>query len=139
MLSFLSKYHDAALLIARLGIGLSYIFVHGGKKLLGGPERWETTGKAIQNLGIEFLPVFWGFMAAFSETIGGLLIILGFFFRPAAALILITMFVAATKHISEGDPLSKIAYPIEMGTIMILFLFFGAGKYSLDMLFWKKG
>ncbi len=138
MLSFLSKYQDGALLFVRLGIGLSYIFVHGGKKLLGGPERWESTGKAIQNLGIEFFPVFWGFMAAFSETIGGLLIVLGFLFRPAATLILITMFVAATRHFSDGDPLSKIAYPIEMGMVMILFLFIGAGKYSFDYKFWGK-
>ncbi|OGU77552.1 MAG: hypothetical protein A2V93_12385 [Ignavibacteria bacterium RBG_16_34_14] len=138
MFSFLSKYQDVALLFARLGIGLSYIFVHGGKKLIGGPERWESTGKAMQNLGIGFFPVFWGFMAAISESVGGLLIILGFFFRPAATLILITMFVAATKHFSDGDPLSKIAYPIEMGMIMILFFSFGAGKYSLDYKFWKK-
>jgi putative oxidoreductase len=138
MFSFLSKYQDGALLIARLGIGLSYIIVHGGKKLISGPERWESYGKVMQNLGIEFFPVFWGFMAAFSETIGGLFLIIGFFFRPAATLILITMFVAATKHFSDGDPLSKIAYPIEMGMIMILFLFIGAGKYSLDYKFWRK-
>ncbi len=138
MLSFLSKYQAGALLVARVGIGLSYVIVHGWKKLIGGPARWESTGKAVQNLGIEFFPALWGFMAAFSESIGGLLLILGFFFRPAAALILITMFVAATKHINDGDSLSKIAYPIEMGMIMILFLFIGAGKYSLDYKFWKK-
>ena len=139
MLSFLSKYQNFALLIARLGIGLSYIFVHGGKKLIAGSERWASTGKAMSNLGIEFFPVFWGFMAAFSETIGGLFLILGLFTRPAAALILITMLVAGIRHYSDGDPLSKIAYPLEMAMIMILFLFIGAGKYSLDYKFWRKG
>ena len=138
MLNFLSKHKDGALLIARIGIGLSYVLVHGGKKLIGGPERWESIGKAMHNLGIDFLPVFWGFMAAFSEAIGGFLIVIGFFFRPAAALILITMFVAATKHFTAGDPLSKFAYPVEMGMIMIVFLFIGAGKYSLDYKFWKR-
>jgi putative oxidoreductase len=77
-------------------------------------------------------------MAAVSESVGGLLLILGLFFRPSAALILFTMLVAATRHFSNGDPLSKIAYPIEMGMIMILFFFIGAGKYSLDYKFWKR-
>jgi putative oxidoreductase len=138
MLRFLSKYQDAALLVARLGIGLSYIIVHGWKKITGGPDVWESYGKAMRNLGIEFFPVFWGFMAAFSEVIGGLFLLAGFFFRPAAALILITMFVAALRHFSSGDPLSKIAYPLEMAMIMILFLFIGAGKYSLDYILWRR-
>ncbi len=138
MLKFLSKYQDIALFIARAGIGLSFIILHGWGKLTGGPDRWRSVGTAMKNLGIEFLPVFWGFMAAFSETIGGLLIILGLFFRPAASLILITMIVAATRHISSGDALSKVAHPVELGLVMLLFLTIGAGKYSFDYLFWKK-
>lgn len=139
MLNFLSKYEDIALLIARLGIGLSYVIVHGWKKIIGGPEKWKSYGKAMQNLGIDFFPEFWGFMAAFSEAIGGLLLITGFFFRPAATLIFITMLVAALRHFSDGDPLSKIAYPLEMAMIMILFIIIGAGKYSLDYKFFRKG
>jgi putative oxidoreductase len=137
-LSFLKKYQDGALLIARVGIGISYVIVHGWKKLIGGPQRWETLGNAMKNLGIEFFPALWGFMAAFTETVGGLLIVLGLFFRSAAALILITMFVAAIRHIVNDDPLSKIAYPIEMAMLMILFLFIGAGRYSFDYKFWRK-
>jgi putative oxidoreductase len=138
MLGFFSKYQDAALLLARIGIGLSFVILHGWRKLIGGPERWESVGGAMKNFGIDYLPVFWGFMAAFSEAIGGLLIILGLFFRPAALLILITMIVAATRHISSGDPLSKIAHPIELGLVMVLFLVIGSGKYSLDYLIKRK-
>jgi putative oxidoreductase len=138
MLGFFSKYQDAALLLARIGIGLSFVILHGWRKLIGGPERWESVGGAMKNFGIDFLPVFLGFMAAFSEAIGGLLIILGLFFRPAALLILITMIVAATRHISSGDPLSKIAHPIELGLVMVLFLVIGSGKYSLDYLIKRK-
>jgi putative oxidoreductase len=138
MLKFLSKYEDVALLLARIGIGLSFVILHGWGKITGGPQRWKSVGTAMKNLGLDFLPVFWGFMAAFSETIGGVLVILGLFFRPAAALVLITMFVAAVKHISAGDPLSKIAHPVELGLVMILFLVIGAGKYSLDYIVWRK-
>jgi putative oxidoreductase len=138
MFRFISKYQDAALLIARIGIGLSFLLVHGWGKITGGPVRWERLGGAMKNFGIEFYPVIWGFMAAFSETIGGALIILGLFFRPAASLILITMIVAATRHIMSGDPLSKVAHPVELGLVMILFLTIGAGKYSLDYKLWKR-
>jgi putative oxidoreductase len=138
VLKFLSKYKDGALLLARIGIGLSFVVLHGWGKLIGGPEKWNSTGNAMKNLGINFLPMFWGFMAAFSEAVGGLLLILGLFFRPAAFLILITMIVAASRHISSGDPLSKISHPVELGLVMILFLTIGAGKYSLDYKFWKN-
>jgi putative oxidoreductase len=136
--SFLSRYKDIALLVARIGIGSSYIIVHGWKKVTGGPQRWESLGGAMKNLGIDFFPVFWGFMAAFAETAGGLLVVIGLFFRPASALILFTMCVAALRHIANNDPLARIAYPIEMSMVLVLFLFIGAGKYSLDYRFWRK-
>jgi len=132
------KFKDLGILIIRIGLGLSYIFIHGGKKILGGPEGWANTGKAISNFGIQFMPAFWGFMAAFAETFGGLLMIVGLFFRPAAALIIITMIVAASNHIAKGDPFARAAYPIELMIVFIGLLFIGAGKYSLDELISKK-
>ena len=138
MLGFFSKYKDVALLIARIGIGLSFVILHGWGKLTGGPERWKSVGSAMKHFGIEFIPVFWGFMAAFSEAVGGALVVLGLFFRPVASLILITMIVAANRHFASGDPLSKIAHPVELGLVMALFLTFGAGKFSLDYLIWRK-
>lgn len=138
MLNRLSKYQDVALLLARIGIGLSFVILHGWGKITGGPDRWKSVGTAIKNLGIDFQPVFWGFMAAVAEGVGGVLIVLGLFFRPAAALIIITMFVAAVKHITAGDPLSRIAHPIELGLVMILFLVIGAGRYSLDYIIRKR-
>jgi putative oxidoreductase len=138
MLGFFSKYKDAALLLARIGIGLSFVILHGWGKLTGGPERWKSVGSAMKNFGIDFLPVFWGFMAAFSESVGGILIVLGLFFRPAALLILLTMVVAAARHIGSGDPLSRIAHPVELGLVMLLFLVIGSGKYSGDYFFRRK-
>ena len=54
------------LLILRIGIGIMFM-LHGAPKLLGGPEQWEKQGRVMQNLGIDFLPAFWGFMAGFSD------------------------------------------------------------------------
>ena len=78
---------QAGLLLLRVGIGVS-IFFHGLPKITGGPETWTAIGGTMSNLGINFAPTFWGFMAAFAETIGGILFALGLFFRPAALLLI---------------------------------------------------
>jgi putative oxidoreductase len=127
----LGKFKDAGLLFSRLIIGASFIYIHGAGKLFGGPERWERTGRAMSNFGIDFLPGVWGFIAACSEFFGGILILLGFFFRPAALLMIITMLVAASRHYYSGD-LLKMAYPLELTAILIVFLFLGPGRYNLE-------
>ena len=100
MLQSSDRCRNLGLLILRLGIGLSMLLFHGYGKLIGGPERWEGLGGQMANLGINFLPVFWGFMAMFAEFFGSILLILGLFFRPAAFLLAGTMFVAAIRHLS---------------------------------------
>ena len=81
----LSKYQDIGLLVARLGIGLGLLFFHGWGKLIEGPERWKGVGGAMSNFGIDFGHTFFGFLASFSESVGGLLIAAGLFFRPRLA------------------------------------------------------
>jgi putative oxidoreductase len=119
------------LLILRIGIGIMFI-LHGWPKITGGPERWEKLGGAMSNLGITQFPVFWGFMAAFAETAGGLLLALGLFFYPACILLLFTMIVAAVMHISKGDGLGGWSQPIELATVVFSLLVTGAGSYRLD-------
>jgi len=123
---------DLGLLIIRIVLGGSYIFVHGLPKILGGPDRWERVGNAVKNFNIDFYPVVWGFLAACTELLGGTLLVLGLFFRSASAFLLVIMSVAASRHIYSGDPASKIAYPIELGCILLGLIFLGPGKFSLD-------
>ncbi len=128
----IKTFPDFGLLVIRIVLGFSYVIVHGGTKLFAGPVLWTKIGSAVGYLGINFSYVVWGFLASCAEFFGGLLILLGLFFRPAAVLIIITMFVAASKGFGSGGPLSSIAYPLELGiTILGLFLT-GPGKYSLD-------
>lgn len=131
ILTFLNKYRDAGLLILRIGLGIMYIF-HGAPKISSGPERWGKLGTAMGNFGIDFLPVFWGFMAAFSEFFGGLLLILGLFFRPACILLAITMIVAAGYHIDRGDGLLGASHAIENSIVLLSLILIGSGKLSLD-------
>jgi hypothetical protein len=71
---FYDRYRDLGLLIARLGFGLGFVYYHGMPKLMGGAERLETTGAAMQYLGITAAPQFWGLAAGLAESGGGLLL-----------------------------------------------------------------
>jgi putative oxidoreductase len=129
--SNLGKYKNTGLLIIRLGLGIMFMF-HGYPKLLGGPDNWAAVGAATKHVGINFFPVGWGFMAAAAETFGGFFILLGLAFRPATILLAITMAVAATMHIKNGDGLNDASHAIEAAVVFIGLTFIGPGKYSVD-------
>ena len=136
--NFLNKYSDAGILFLRIGIGFSFIFVHGWGKIMGGTELWGKIGGSMANMGITFAPVFWEFMASISEFGGGILILLGLFTRPASAFMAFTMLVAFMQHTSKLDPWNRAIYPMEMFAVFMALLFIGAGKYSIDALISKK-
>lgn len=131
ILGFLGKYRDFGLLVLRVGLGALFLW-HGAPKLLGGPEKWEKLGAAMSHVGVHAVPVFWGFMAGFSEFFGGLGLILGFFFRPACILLTTTMAVAASMHLGKGEGLQAASHAIEDGIVFLSLLFIGPGKYSID-------
>lgn len=137
ILVFLNKFRDFGLLILRLGLGSMFI-VHGAPKMFGGPETWERVGMATASLGVNFAPALWGFMAAFSEFVGGILLILGLFFRPACMLLVLTMVVATSMHLDRGDGLRGASHAIEAGIVFLSLILIGPGKYSLDELFHLK-
>lgn len=133
------SFPDLGLLIIRIVLGLGYIFVHGRPKLFAGPELWAKVGSAVSYLGINFSFTVWGLLAACTEFFGGILILLGLFFRPATVFIFITMLVAANRGFSTGGGLSSVAYPLELGITILGLFFTGPGKYSLDYhLFGRK-
>ena len=90
---------DVGLLVVRAFIGFSMLVFHGWGKLVGGPETWTRIGASMEQLGIGFLPAMWGFFAAFAESVGSALLILGILTRPAAGLLAFTMFVAVLRHV----------------------------------------
>jgi|TARA_B100001093_G_scaffold171743_1_gene164572 putative oxidoreductase len=107
-------------------------YYHGWSKLLSDTSRWERLGNTLTKwIGLDALKIPLGFMAAFSESIGALLIAIGLLTRPAAFLIGITMLVASSKKLSEAG-VDGSELPILFLILSLVILLRGPGKYSLD-------
>ncbi len=122
---------DLGLLFLRIGIGVMFM-LHGWPKITGGVEMWTKIGGSMANLGIDFAPAFWGFMAAFAEFFGGLFLVLGLFFRVTNFLLVFTMIVAAIVHLKGDDGFGGASHAIEAGILFFSLIFIGPGRYSLD-------
>lgn len=106
---------------------------HGWPKITGGPAKWESIGKSISVIGVHFLPMFWGLCAALSESLGGLLVALGLFFRPAAAAIMFTMFIAFLINLQHGGSFGDWSEAAEVGVVCLGLFISGPGKYALRL------
>ncbi|RYD71688.1 MAG: DoxX family protein [Sphingobacteriales bacterium] len=126
----MDKYRDTGLLLLRIGIGIMFM-IHGYPKIMGGVEKWTALGNNLGSLNMG-IPVFWGFMAAFAEFFGGLLLIFGLFFRFINLLLLITMLVAVAKHVEGGDGFSGYSHAAESAILFFSLMFIGPGRFSID-------
>jgi len=131
LLSNFGKYKNFGLLIFRVGLGVLFIY-HGLSKLLGGPVKWEKLGAASGFVGIHFLPLFWGFLSAITETFGGVLIIVGLAFRPVCLLMVINLIVAAIFTYRISGNFGDATHAIEDAITFTGLFFLGPGSYSVD-------
>ena len=123
--------------LVQIGISGTFIF-HGYPKLLGGWSVWEGLGSEMTLVGINFWLPFWGFMAAFAEFGGGILLLLGLFTRPAAFLLLSTMAMAVISHISKSGDFNTYAHPLKLLFVFAAFFIAGGGYYAFDRVFYYK-
>ncbi len=122
--------------IVPLRIGLAVIFIaHGLQKtfgLFGGSGISGFTG-LLEKLG--FMPAqLWAYIAAGTELLGGICLLLGFGTRIAAAFIFILMIVATLKvHLSKGLFLAQggFEYNLLIISVCISLMLAGPGKLSL--------
>ncbi len=129
---------DFGLLVIRVGVAIGMFLFHGYDKIMGGPERWEGTGGAMANLGITFAPVVWGFLAAFAESVGSILILLGPLFRFATLMLAFNMFVAGLMHLNlpADNPSSGWSGAEKALVYMLVYLglfFTGPGRFAAKL------
>lgn len=127
---------DIGLLVLRVGIGIIFI-LHGFPKLMGGVETWTQIGSTMSIIGINFAPTLWGFMAAFAESIGGFLIILGLMHRPIALMLVFTMIIALLMHVTGGDPFGIFSNALKALVVFVALFITGPGKYSVDYRYFR--
>jgi len=126
----LDKHRDKGLLILRIGIGICFI-LHGWPKI-STPDKWAWLGSQLPMVDGGTFASIMGFMAAFAEFGGGIMLLLGLFTRPACFLMLNTMIVATYMHVSKGYSFMKYSHALEAGILFLSLLFIGPGAYSLD-------
>lgn len=126
MIQKLINRPDLGLLIFRLFVGLSMAFAHG----LGKIPPSDKFLSGVEALGFP-LPIVFAWAAGLSEFIGGLLIALGLWTRPASLFLGFTMLVAAFgRH--GADPFGVKELSLFYFFACVLLIFAGAGKFSLD-------
>jgi putative oxidoreductase len=130
---------DIGLLIIRVGIGLIMMGFHGYGKITGGTEMWSMVGGSMKNLGLDFAPVMWGFLAAFAEFVCSILLVLGVLFRPAALILAFTMFVAVINHLNlpADNPASGwqgASHAMELLCVYVGLFFAGSGRYAFSLI-----
>ena len=117
---------DLGILLLRVALGVVFVF-HG----------WQKIGSMEQTIGFFGsigIPVFLTYVAAYTEFLGGLLLIIGLFVRYAGVLLAITMTVAVfLVHFKNGFSLANGGYEYALALLLgsLALVFTGSGKYSV--------
>jgi putative oxidoreductase len=116
-----------ALVLLRLVLG-AVLIGHGWHKVNGHLHEFADH---VASLGI---PAWLGYVSAFTEFIGGILLIVGLLTRCAAFAVLIDLSVAIGKvHWKHGFMgQGGYEFPLALWAIAFALIFFGAGPISID-------
>jgi len=129
-----SAFEPFALPLLRLVMGLILV-PHGCQKLFGwfGGMGFDKFTELFDKIGWH-PAVFWVALVALTESVGGLMLAFGFFTRFAAAAIFIFMLNAMWQTSAKGFFWAQggMEYSLLIGTVALVFLIRGGGKYSID-------
>ncbi|MBI2520157.1 MAG: DoxX family protein [Bdellovibrio sp.] len=125
--------NDLGLLILRVGASGLMIFGHGLPKILDFSTNVQSFPDPL-NLGSKASLL----LAIFGEALCPLFVALGLKIRYASVPPLITMLVAAFI-VHAGDSWNKMEFPLTYALLFFVIMLLGAGRFSADHLFFKRG
>ena len=130
MLSWLDRFQPFGSLIMRLVLGVIMVR-HGYDKVIPSGALYNFTHMVSGHL---HLPVALGYVAAFTEFFGGMLLIVGLLTRLVGLMVAIDMAVAILKiHIHGGlEGPNSFAFPLALFSIAVMLVFTGCGALGLD-------
>ncbi|PWN07253.1 DoxX family protein [Rhodohalobacter mucosus] len=130
----LSKNHDIALLLLRIGVGIVFIFAGWGK--LTGIEGVQ---QFFGNIGIPLAGIM-AWVVALIEFVGGIMVLIGFKARIPNILLAIIMVVAffTTKLGDFSITAANVRVDILMFLITVSLAIMGSGGISLDAKMGKR-
>jgi putative oxidoreductase len=129
-LQFLGKYREGGLLLIRASLGLIFIFLLA--PVLWNPGSWDHLGSAMRYLDFHSHYKFWGITGALLGCVGGVLMVLGLFFRIGVLLALVVTIVDLVAVWGGRGGFSARLPALEMSILLLSLLFIGPGKYSVD-------
>ncbi len=125
MHKYFKKYHnpDAGLLLLRLGLAAVFI-IHGWSKI----QNLEAITGFFSSLG---LSMFWVYVVAYVEFLGGIAMLIGLFSRWAGLLLAIDMFFAI--YLVKWPKGFVGGYEFELLLLLVALAIYlaGPGKYSI--------
>lgn len=126
-LRYLDRLQPLALVVVRLTLGVIMV-AHGYHKVFGGLHHHA---QFVASLG---LPAWLGYVSAFAEFLGGILVLVGFFTRAAAFVLLVDLLVAIWKvHWHNGLTGDHgYEFPLAVAALAFVLIFFGSGAISFD-------
>jgi putative oxidoreductase len=126
MTRWLNGLQPVGAFLMRLALGIS-MSVHGYEKVIphGALVHYA---HYIVSLG---MPYWLGYVSAYTEFVGGILLIIGLLTRFAAAMVAINMFVAFFfVGIHQGFGIYN--YILALAALGMMLMFYGAGSVSID-------
>ena len=136
MFAWLDRFQPLGALVMRLALGLIMVS-YGYQKVIPHGALYNFTHMA-GHLG---LPAWLGYVAAFTEFFGGMLLILGLFTRVPAFLMVIEMAVVIDKVHLHNHFVGNAAFALSLAcmAIALMLVFTGSGALALDDLVGRGG
>jgi putative oxidoreductase len=129
MFSWLNRFEGLGALVMRLALGIIMV-AHGYTKIIPSGALYSFSHTVFRM----HLPIWLGYVSAFTEFFGGMLIIVGLLTRVAAFMTAIDMAVAIMKVHLHGGLLgpNSFALPLALFAISMMLVFTGCGWLGLD-------
>ncbi|MGV3658458.1 MAG: DoxX family protein [Chitinophagaceae bacterium] len=128
MIYWLKSNRDMGPLLLRIFIGTRLLY--GVVDNIASWEKMQEFASFLKTYDFPF-PIFSAIVSVYAQAIAGLLLIIGYKTRWAA-LTMVVNFLIAFFMVHWGQPYDQLTSVLSMLFISVLFLFTGAGKYSID-------